>query len=430
MDARARAALALALLCASCSGGNGESRRATITVFDSLSGLPVEAASVIRHDSDGGLVEETLTDAQGTASVRVKAGDLLTAFWNDSFQGPSAVTFVGVEPGDELRAGSAFPVLSINGQVRVALPGGHPGATRFRLSAGGPSRNLTVTTAGAAAPDTDVPFFGNDLQDGTVDLLAYAHDGTNVLAWTALPDASLAGTAMLPSWSTSLQTLQVTLSGSTPPAPPGWGKTERASTSIFAGARIYPTPGRADEASTTTWNLYFAPPGAVAADSFSYSFAAAYTTSGNVAVGSAHHVIVAGAAPSLASIDRSALLPLLDAPQVTPGDPGHTSWSWTWPGDAAAADYLSTFVSWSVLSTAGVSQFTWEVARPPESAAFAFPVMPASIQAMFPASSSPDFLEEALVDDSRFEGYRDARNGCIACRDAQTRRITYFQYTP
>ncbi len=128
-------------------------------------GLPMAGIAVVFHQADGTPIETLLTDVTGAVTREVGVDEQATVLlqW-ESRQGvgPDALTFVGVEVGDDLiaRASSPRPAQLVNLPVTAQqLPAGATGVTVMAQQTGEPGRFGAACSAnsGGTIGGLDVP---------------------------------------------------------------------------------------------------------------------------------------------------------------------------------------------------------------------------------------------------------------------------------
>jgi hypothetical protein len=155
---------------------------ASVTVYGE-NGFTEPGVAVVFHHADGTVVQKLSTDAHGRASAIVDRGDLVSVARTSAQGARQVVTFVGVAPGDELRAGdpgfraspTPYGTLIVSGIV-------YPGASSFGVDAGcydsasldeSGVATLPLYDDGCHAPAATLPLYVQ-ARDGLGNPLAYA----------------------------------------------------------------------------------------------------------------------------------------------------------------------------------------------------------------------------------------------------------------
>src|SRR5687768_1671068 len=73
--------LAVALMI-SCSGGGTSSGPVVVELF-SDAGVPIVGATVVRHGKSGLVRETALTGSNGSATIEISRGEMVTVAWNE-----------------------------------------------------------------------------------------------------------------------------------------------------------------------------------------------------------------------------------------------------------------------------------------------------------------------------------------------------------
>ena len=170
--------------------------------FTNRDGLPQAAAHVISHDETGAWVFRAETDEEGAATVPVGDGYAITLI---SDVGPTSITVFDVEPDDEIRLGPSMR--NKLGRLDITGPKPLPNADGYRLYTGcGPKPYLP-------AESTSIDVMAECANDkGLVDIVAWAIQGEQIIAGSAILDVPLAdATLELPEWDTSLVTTSATI---------------------------------------------------------------------------------------------------------------------------------------------------------------------------------------------------------------------------
>lgn len=185
-----------------------------VTVTVTGAGGPIADVDVVFNDASGAVLGATTTDPSGEATAMVPSGGAVTVAVV-SGGAHASISWLGVEPGDELTWAVEPPTPTSVGPVRVTLPGAFAGATHYTTQLG--CADLAETTDGAADVTGAIPApcLGSD---GMFDVVASALDaGNNVVAYAfdtdVVPTAAGTTAVVLPAWQTARDPLQVDLSG-------------------------------------------------------------------------------------------------------------------------------------------------------------------------------------------------------------------------
>jgi hypothetical protein len=165
---------------------------------------------VVVHCADGRAIAHTKTAADGTATVDVVPGGMVTLLRKDgTYVGHR--TFVGVQPGDHI-TDQEEPLSSSVATLMVTLPGAFAGASSYTASAGCAAATPITDPAGTVALDVSDVCAGSP---ATGAALALALDASGKpIAYAGASGISLAGgTAMvtLGAWQTDLVSLPLSV---------------------------------------------------------------------------------------------------------------------------------------------------------------------------------------------------------------------------
>src|SRR5262249_23662970 len=146
---------------------------------------------VVFLEADGSLTKETLTDAQGKASARVKAGASVTAVHTVSPTDHRVETILEVKPGDDLVMGSGSPEAAA-GTFTVSFLDG-PGTTTAYV-AYGPCGGGRYTIPQGAVPGGALPsvqlVMTSRCKLSSMDLVLIREDGGQPTDYAALPSVA------------------------------------------------------------------------------------------------------------------------------------------------------------------------------------------------------------------------------------------------
>jgi hypothetical protein len=200
---------------------------ATITVMSE--GNPIPGIDVVFSNPDGSVLSQMTTNASGEATETVlpgSAGTIAVMIPGAPPGGPTgngyaAISWLGIEPGDDLVWTFDAPQPATFGDLTVNLPGDFGGATQYEV-------HLGCTSFFAA--DGTTPVTGTIAEDclGTdqnIDVLAIAlDDGGAPVAFSYDNELAVAAgtTVTMPAWQTTFDPLTVTLTNA-PAAAAGAG---------------------------------------------------------------------------------------------------------------------------------------------------------------------------------------------------------------
>lgn len=367
----------------------------------------VEGLEVVFHKPDGTVLAHVQTDASGRASANIESGGLVTV--GRYVSAPSArwelTTIAGVQVGDELVLGRPAAGSSA-GTAAIGFTGPASSATEYRVDVG-----CNVGVAFSVGTPVSVPFYSTC--GATLDALTLARGaGGALVAWTTALDLSISGTAPTQtgaatsaSWRTDFGSLSLTLAN-----PPASGDTAAATlTPRRNGIRF--------SSSATSQTVTLAPP---AIANLTLPFAQDFASSARLEVRVTHQsstddsrFIDNGAAFGARTLDLATALP----PRVTGAQfvetSGVLSASWSLGAADAGLDATTLSASWN--DTAG--RHDWKVVLPPGVAQFAFPVLPAALDAFLPVGGTAPSWFEVTVDDvsttAGYDAFRAANLGLV-----------------
>lgn len=225
-----RLAIALSLLAAACGGGDDADvpdavvqepdafvpdadPRGPVTIGVEANGQGVPGIDIVFNDVDGSVISSLQTGTDGTATENVLAGSSATILISPDTDQYATITYLAVEPGDNLtfvfEGGNPTDV----GDLQVTLPGIAAGATSYEISLG---CGVVLTTATPAVPVTGT--INSDClgSDNNIDVWVVALDaGNNPVAYEHAKDVAVvaAGTTnvTLDAWQDVTDQLDVTL---------------------------------------------------------------------------------------------------------------------------------------------------------------------------------------------------------------------------
>jgi hypothetical protein len=376
----------------------------TVGVYDE--GAPLANRWVVFHDGSGSVLSRTMSGRDGRASGAVPAGGAVTVAHGESLR--HLVTFLDVEPGDEITIGEKDEeetVAEVVGQVQVRIPGPLPGAGRYVVSLGVgdtavvPGQPVTLSVLRRfLGPDGKFRVLAEALADDGAPL-AYAFE------WATWDDAKTKanGTveASLRAWRRDWRTFDLAVTG----APPG-ARTVEGKLSIFSKDedRFDRSPRRA-ELDGGAASLGFPVPPPLGAEA---------QTRLEVAFGDApDRLVLLRRDESLASTTRldlgTALLPRVSAAALESTDsPARPAIRFTTAGaGSTAADAVVVRASWPA-----TREHVWTVVMPPPRDRAAvrvqLPALPPELASWQP-DGRPATVGAAVVEASFYEGYADVK---------------------
>ncbi len=365
-------------------------------------GAPVAGVDVVWNDPAGAVQTHETTDQNGQASEVILTGSSVTIFVTIN-GGISTryitITYLDIEPGDDLVWDFGRPSAAIVTTVTVTLPGAPSGATSYRVDAG-----CVDTTVGD--PGTPVTFeipatcLGSDQN---LDVVATAFDD-NALpvgydhARVAVTGATTAVT--LDAWQTTYQPLSFTLTN--PPADATGVGVETHFRIDGVGFRG-PQGGGGFSGGTATIASGYWSGGIV--DRLQYVIFIGRTSGSDPAGAS---VIMAGRTdtPATVSHDLTTLLPrILDASAAAAS--GHLQVSWTPDGALTATDGALLLSSWTEGS--GLHE-AYVMAPPGATSPLTLPTIPADLVAYRPGGAASFMTPTVIFIEADFmSGYADFR---------------------
>lgn len=154
------------------------------------------ALSVIFHDGSGAVIETVVTDAEGEATSTVPDVGMVTVVTEDT-DATRLFAVQGVRPRDTIRF--ELPTnLDTNRELRVSLPGPHPGATSYRVS--------SFCFSSDSFDDASMVSFGCDIA-GRTRVLAVAQSSPP--AWSLRYTYDDAVDVTMPAWQTESTLMSV-----------------------------------------------------------------------------------------------------------------------------------------------------------------------------------------------------------------------------
>ena len=182
-----------------------------VTVTVRSGGVPVAGVAVVWTDAAGAVLAHEATSTAGEATEDVYAGSAVTLLATSPTAAVS-VTYLGIEPGDQLDWTFEPPPAVRHGDVSVTLAGAQPTATRYRIQLGC-TRFETTTPAVAVTGVLPPACLGSDQ---TIDVVATAYNVQGAIVGYAVRTdvAAVAGgtTAVaMGAWQTNLDPLAIAL---------------------------------------------------------------------------------------------------------------------------------------------------------------------------------------------------------------------------
>jgi hypothetical protein len=384
---------------------------------------PLADVPVIAVAPDGTLRDSATTDATGTATLDVIAGDSVTAFYPLGTNGnQDMITTVAVEPGDTLTYGTYGLDYTATGTLVVTWPpgtnisswdlysdcgGGNVGA--------GTTLTATVTRyAHCGDATTDLFLVGRGTGDGWPSQWAkledVAWDSTGA-AFTTLQDAptvTLAASGVPP----EIGSIEIDAYGTLGPVP------------MYA-SYVYTSP-IVDGAFSATTRL--------AAGDGGYGHWYAYRNANGL---SRQEGTVGMTSPTEISLVDPTFIPFVSRPEINAAA-RQAIWIQT---DGEPYDVAYFTMSYSNAPPAflpglgGAQYYNWTFILPPGVTSLEFPALPGYEQYL-PLENVPIYGDVMIVEDERYDGYRGARNmpeWDIACSyncrpDLATPRRTWSRY--
>jgi hypothetical protein len=212
---RAFGILALAMLVAGCTGGEGGGgKKGTVSVTVHEDGAPKAGAHVLLHSKSGAVTDRLVTSSDGTAVFEdANLDGMATVFAELVGGGGEIQTIAGLSDGDDFDVNLSEETFDLG--VPVSEPdvlfAQFAGANDYRLDLGCTSET-TVSTAG-----NTVPVYASCTDaSGDADLFAIARDtDDNPLAYAFVEgfDAATTTSMQLPSWSTATTDAAIEVNG-------------------------------------------------------------------------------------------------------------------------------------------------------------------------------------------------------------------------
>lgn len=359
---------------------------------------PVEGSQVIAVGVDGTLRDSATTDATGTATLDVVAGDSVTAIYPI---GPNSsqdlVTTVAVEPGDTLTYGTYYGDTSTtNGTLVVTWPAG----TEINYwyvytdcyATYVPGTTLTTTMS-------RYPSCGDDTTD--VLIVGYANGDGYPSQWARLEDVAWAsGVANFTAYQNAPA---VTIAGSG--IPPEIDYIE-----IGAGGQLGPTRvyGPYASASPPVDGAFSLSARLVVGDGGFGNWSAYRYANG---LGGQQGTIGMTSATEL-RLDDPALLPFVSRPEIN-GTARQAIWIQT---EGAPYDVAYFTMSYNTAPPAflpglgGAQYYNWSIILPPGVTQLEFPAMPEGYEQHLPPPGVFIYGDVMLLEDERYDGYDGGRN--------------------
>lgn len=375
----------------------------TITVMSD--GNPIPGIDVVFSDPGGAVISQMTTDASGQATETVLPGSAATiavvvpgGVTTNYF----GITWLGVEPGDDLVWTFDPPAPTVVGDLSVSLPGIHAGATSYDVMLG----CTTINTTNPALPVTGQVTSDCLGSDTNIDVVAvaFASDGTP-LAYSHDADVpAVTGgttTVTLGAWQTTYDPLTVTLTNA-PAAAAGAGMETnfRIDGLDFAG----PGAGGGFTAGTATLTSGYWQGGIIERGQYTTFIQLGPQPEDGTGVLLVGHPDT----PATATHDLSTLLLPAIGSATAANSQGRAELGWTSSGSFASADGGLFIASWDQ----GPNEVhQWFVLAPPgASNPFQLPEMPDDLMAFRPTGTSAFAVPTVIFLEADFiPGYSDFR---------------------
>jgi hypothetical protein len=374
-----------------------------VTITVTSEGNPIPGIDVLFSDPAGAEVSIQTTDAQGRATEVVLPGSAATIavmIPGGAGNGYAAISWLGVEPGDDLVWQFDPPQPTVYGDLSVTLPGAHGGATSYELHTG---------CGTFSVPDPGVPATGALMSDclgsdTNIDVLAYALDSANQpIAYshdTDVPAVSGGTTSVtLGAWQTTFDPLTVTLTGA-PAAATGAG----LETTLFADGIGFAGPGGGGGFTAGTATLQSGYPTGFA-ERLVYSTFIQLGPNPEDGVGAL--LVGHPDTPATDSRDLATLLLPAIGSATAANAQGRLEVGWTSSGAFDAADGILVMSQW----IDGADNHLWFLLAPPGATnPFQLPVLPDDLAAFRPTASSVfDVPSLFLLEADFIDGYPEFR---------------------
>jgi hypothetical protein len=386
-----------------------------------LRGATAQAnVDVVFQDAQGAVIEALKTGTDGKASRVVPAGSMLTVAIGYTDQNlidhHDLLTYVGVEPGDNLIANVPADPAAVDPTLTIDVPANPPqGTTTIDVYAGG------ECYANAAGATVDVPIYPGCRQGPTLAILALASDGTAFTGYSFMKGVAtptMNGTYNgLGAWQTSFNSFQLAVSNLD-------ANDDRLRMQVLQIA-----DGQArDEARSP------APTGGAASATFQIipSFADGLQSEafvGYILAGRDHLRTISkrvAATATSEAFDLSQLLPHIDTITVDESTVSRPLVTWTAAASLAQTDGGIARLQWMEDVDGATVNHTWSFVLPPGTMSVRAPVLPSGLTSWAPAvaGTSPDlvgFVESTLISDYKqlrtsFAAYFGAMRGSYNTR--------------
>jgi hypothetical protein len=358
---------------ASASDAGADAAKAALATITVLAGpTPASGATIVFYTPDGAPQPAIKTGADGKGSMVVPSGSSATVSAPGLNMSTSLITFLGVEPGDDLEADVGF-VEPILGSMNIATPPTYVGASSYVFGNG---------CGGGGDDNTDLEVLAHCAVGGKVDAFALAEDNTGkVIAYAQKTGATFTDgvTVTLDAWvAATNETLTTT--GAWPSAP-GASLGEGfylVGEGAFAATFLKSVPADGG-IGVTQIGL---PVGSFLTDvtsaaSLTFPFADPFQSFISVSI--------QGPLGPL-TIDLNALPPKVHDPVIGTDGAGEVILGFTADGDISGFDGMSVSSSWTAPSDAGSRFFDWRVIAP-AATALTLPRLTADLVSSFPTSS-------------------------------------------
>ncbi len=361
---------------------------ATLTVRGM--GNPVPGLTVVWNDPTGAVQTQEVTDNAGVASETIMIGSSVTLFVTmpgGGITGYITISFLAIEPGDNLVWDFDEPTSATATTATITLPGAQATATSYTVSAG----CTEVQTATPTQPVTLVIPMRCLGSNQSFDIVAVANDTNGAPVGYDHANTTVTGAATavtLDAWQTTYQPLTYSLTN--PPADATGVGVEnhfRIDGVHFDGPRA--GGGFAGGSATIAsgyWN------GSVV-NRLQYAIFIG-RTAGNPAAAAGASILLGGKpdAPATVAHDLSTLLPIITA--ATLGETaGRLQVDWTPAGSFATTDGALMLTNWT---ETGENHQAFVMAPPDVSSPLTMPVIPDALMAYRPGTT-PTFLIPTII---------------------------------
>jgi hypothetical protein len=355
---------------------------ATITVMSE--GNPLGGIDVVFSNPDGSVLSEQTTDASGEATEDVLAGSAATIAvmipgGGGGGDGYFGITWLGIEPGDDLVWAFDPPQPTVVGDLSVTLPGVHAGATDYEVMLG----CTTIVTGTPVVPVTGQVTSDCLGSDGNIDVVAIALDVDGVpLAYSHdadVPAVSGGTTSVtLGAWQTTFDPLTVTLTNAPAAiAGAGFDTNFRIDGLDFIGA----SGGGAFTAGTATLQSGYWQGGIIEQAQYSIFMQLGATPADGTGILLVGH----SGTPATATHDLSTLLLPAIGSATAANAQGEVELGWTSSGTFGSADGQLWLATWQD----GTDVHQRFVLAPPAAAnPFHLPAMPDSLMGFRPTNTA------------------------------------------